>query len=197
MCPLWALVFATVALSEVWQVAADERDNANLSYLTKAADTQALHTLTHGNVGGDRWQEMVKSGDMPKMTIQKKTWVPNKLTTVPRGWRLGSAEMFHASRDRFLDNARDQFDAHAEMERDATQTGLNRKAFVGGMVGKKYLAPGFLEVLSQMTGVGDLGGMMTRVASARVSTAKSTPHATHKKLGKADVSALPRPVGGK
>lgn len=191
---LWAFIVVAFALSKPWQVAADDRDDANLGYLSRAADTQALHALTHGKLGGDRWQQMVKDGDMPKVTIQKKTWVPNKLASVPRGWRLGSAEMFHSSRDRFLDSASDSFDAHAAMERDATTSGLNRKAFVGGTVAKKYLAPGFLDVLKNMAG--SWGGLVNGVASARVTTTKSTPHATRKKLGREGVSAQPRPVGG-
>lgn len=69
---LGAILFLITTVLQVWDVSADVRDVSNVEALNAAADERAVDTMASKNIGGDKWHEMVKTGEMPKMTIDKK-----------------------------------------------------------------------------------------------------------------------------
>jgi len=183
-----------VALSQVPGSMGEMSEEQKVNYLKRAAQERAEQTLASGSVGGKAWQEIMKTGDMPKMTITKKSWIPEALTTVPKGWRLGTKDQIQGAKERFLEKAKEEFDNYADKEQHRTEAGINRKEFVGNNVKTQFLGSGFVNILKKMAG--SWGGSVHKATAARVEKySDGVEHATHKKVTKKNVGTVPRPLG--
>lgn len=47
--------------------------------------------------------------------------VPEALTTVPKGWRLGTKDQIQGAKERFLEKAKEEFDNYADKEQHRTE----------------------------------------------------------------------------
>jgi len=186
-----------VLLFVAMQVFGTIADHTMLEKLNAAAAAKVADTVKNGQVGGKRWQGIMKSGEMPKMHISKNSYVPNELTKVPEGWRLGKLDEVKESQQKFHDNARHYFENDAaRIEKQATTSGVNRQAFLGNSVKTDAFPAGFVNALKTMAG--KWTGLLKKGVVARVNhDDKGKPHATHDKIDNKRVFGIAKPIGAR
>merc|ERR1719183_4281 len=173
-----------------------------LDKLNEAAARKGADTVRNGKMGGSFFQRMLgkakKAGHMNKMSLSKNSYVPNELTSVPDGWRLGKLDEVKDSQDEYFDKAKEYFknDA-ARVEKASSKQGENRAAFMGNSVNPENLDRDFLAKMRSVAGKW-ASHFFSKGTVARVNLdSKGKPRATHDKIDNTKVFGVPRPFGAR
>mmetsp|Transcript_20274 Transcript_20274/g.24223 ORF Transcript_20274/g.24223 Transcript_20274/m.24223 type:complete len:201 (-) Transcript_20274:487-1089(-) len=104
------------------------------------ADAYAQNSLKT-QTGGEGWQKRFQKGEVPRMNLKHKGYIPAELSTVPDKMNLGTVKQVRAAGNKFLEQAIKFEQKQIEKEKKNTVFGANRQAFQGKWTDAADLPP--------------------------------------------------------